>query len=463
MSAFEPVVDTRTPLRIDGPQADRSVAAPGRDYSWRSERYAWWVVSLLGIAFALSIVDRTILVLFVEPVKHDLAITDTQFSLLIGTAFSLFYVLCGLPLGWLTDRVNRKAIVSASVVGWSLATIGCGWAGSTWQLFLGRIGVGVGEVGLSPSAMSMIVDYFPKERVALPIGFLTLGSNLGTGLTMISGGLLVGLAVHAEAAHWPIMAFFHGWQVVLMLLGVLGLLFSLLTLTIREPPRTGRMSQDRAPPGALIAFVRRRAGFVAPIILAMSLNYTAFYIFIIWLPAHFIRTAHMAASRTGYAMGVAILIGVTAAVTSINGWVALVRRGGIAGGIVVVPLAATLCAVLPGLLTPLVTAPWVAMILLTLMTYFSLLAISVSATPLQTIAPNEVRGQLTSAQAVIISIFSSMLGPVVVASLTDRVFHDPAMVGRSIAITSTVALLLSAILWQWARRAYIAILAETTS
>lgn len=429
-------------------------------FSWRSQAYAWWVVVLLAAAFTLSLVDRTILVLFVEPVKHDLAISDTQFSLLIGTAFSLFYVLFGLPMGWLADRLNRKGIIVFSVLGWSLATLGCGWAGAASQLFAGRLGVGVGEAGLAPTATSLVVDYFPKDQVALPLGFLSLGSSLGTGLTMIFGGALIGVATRAEAAHWALLAGFHGWQIVLILLGAFGLLFSLLTFTIREPARTGRLSEDRTPISALFTFIGGHRDFVLSLMVAMSLNQLAFLAFIVWLPAHFIRALHWSAAQTGYAMGVVILIGASSAILSINGWVALMRRRAIPGGIVFISLIATLCALAPALLTPLVRSPWAALGLLTLTTHFSILAISVSATPLQTVAPNELRGQLSSLQALLISVFSSMLGPSIVALLTDRVFHSPAMVGRSIAITATTALLVAALLWVRARRAYLALQLE---
>ena len=123
--------------------------------------YHWYVVGVLTFAYLVSFLDRQILALMVEPIQQDLMLSDTQMSLLMGLAFSLFYVFMAVPLGRLADHTVRRNIIVGGVTLWSIMTAACGLAGSYWHLFLARMGVGVGEASLTPSATSMIADYFP--------------------------------------------------------------------------------------------------------------------------------------------------------------------------------------------------------------------------------------------------------------------------------------------------------------
>ena len=99
----------------------------------------------------------------IKPIKADLQISDTQFSLLHGLAFSLFYAFMGMPIAYLADCFSRPKIIALGVVFWSFATAACGLSKKFLQMFLARIGVGVGEAALSPSAYSMFSDMLPKE------------------------------------------------------------------------------------------------------------------------------------------------------------------------------------------------------------------------------------------------------------------------------------------------------------
>ena len=125
---------------------------------------AWYLVFVLLLFYIFSFIDRQIISLLVEPIKRDLQVTDTQIGLLQGFAFAIFYTLFGIPIGRLADRMNRKSIIAVGVVVWSLMATLCGLAKNFWQLFLARIGVGVGEAALSPAAYSMITDAFPARE-----------------------------------------------------------------------------------------------------------------------------------------------------------------------------------------------------------------------------------------------------------------------------------------------------------
>ncbi len=115
---------------------------------------------------------------------------DFQFSLLHGWAFTLFYIVLGVPIGWLADRFSRRWIIIVGVSFWSLMTALCGFARSFGSLFLVRVGVGVGEATLSPAAYSLMSDYFPPERLRWATSVFAMGITLGTGASYMVGGYL---------------------------------------------------------------------------------------------------------------------------------------------------------------------------------------------------------------------------------------------------------------------------------
>src|SRR5258708_14916503 len=178
----------------------------------RSLRYAWYVVFILMVCYTLSFVDRQILSLLVGPMKRDLAISDTRIGLLQGVAFALFYGLMGLPLGRLADTRNRRNVIIVGVVLWSFLTGACSAARSFWSLFLARMGVGVGEATLSPSAFSLITDYFPKEKLGAALSVYSMGIFIGSGLALIAGGSVVDAVTRMPAVTLPLLGAVAPWR-----------------------------------------------------------------------------------------------------------------------------------------------------------------------------------------------------------------------------------------------------------
>ena len=131
-----------------------------------SLRYAWYVVFVLMLANISSFIDRQILALLVVPIKRDLHLSDMKMSLLMGLSFAIFYTLFGIFIGRLADKSNRRNIIIGGVAVWSLMTALCSGVRSYGQFFAARMGVGVGEATLAPSAYSMISDYFPQNKLA---------------------------------------------------------------------------------------------------------------------------------------------------------------------------------------------------------------------------------------------------------------------------------------------------------
>ena len=188
----------------------------------QAERQGWYLVFTLLIFYIFSFIDRQIISLLVEPIKRDLQVTDTQIGLLQGLAFAIFYTLFGIPIGRLADRMNRKTIVGVGVVIWSLMATLCGLAKNFTQLFLARIGVGVGEASCAPAGQSLIGDMYPPEQRARAMSIFMLGLPLGLfAAYMLSGNI---------AKAW-------GWRAAFFLACAPGLILAGLALLIREPKR----------------------------------------------------------------------------------------------------------------------------------------------------------------------------------------------------------------------------------
>ena len=169
-----------------------ATSGQGADNGYPGARYAWYMVILLTVAYVCSFIDRFMLGLLVEPIKADLGFSDTQLGLLLGPAFAIFYATMGLPLGWMADRYRRGWIVAAGIAVWSAATVASGLVKNFFQMFMARMSVGIGEATLSPCAISMISDSFPRERRAKPIAFYSMAVSIGAAIaSLFSATVLV--------------------------------------------------------------------------------------------------------------------------------------------------------------------------------------------------------------------------------------------------------------------------------
>ena len=203
------------------------------------------MVFVLLLAQTFSFLDRMIMGLLVGPIRDTFQISDTQYSLLAGLAFSLFYALMGLPLARIADSRSRRNLIAAGIAVWSLMTAVCGLAKGFWMLFVARMGVGVGEATLAPGAYSMIADYFPKSLLARALSVYMVGVTLGSGFAYMLGGAVVAYVENMPQIVLPVLGAIHGWQLTFFIVGLPGLLVALLMmLTVREPPRRGLSAND---------------------------------------------------------------------------------------------------------------------------------------------------------------------------------------------------------------------------
>lgn len=208
-------------------------------------RSAWYALIVLMVAFMVAMVDRVIIALLVGPIQRDLTISDTEFGILNGFAFALFYLIMGMPIAQAADKHSRRAIIAIGIALWSVMTALCGMAQNFWQLFFARMGVGVGEAALTPAAYSMIADMFPRDRLGRAYGIYSAGAMIGFGGSLIIGGTVIGLVGQREDWTLPLIGQIRSWQAVFLAVGAPGLLIALLAMTMKEPEK--RVSPQQVP------------------------------------------------------------------------------------------------------------------------------------------------------------------------------------------------------------------------
>jgi len=188
-----------------------------------SQNYRKYALGVLFLGYVVNFIDRSILSILLEPIKLELALTDTQLGMLGGLAFAIFYTTLGIPIAALADRRSRVKILAIAMVIWSGMTALCGFAQGFMMLLLARIGVGVGEAGASPPSHSLISDYFPVDTRATALSIYALGIPFGSMIGNYVGG-------------WGAEAL--GWRTTFVLVGAPGIAVALLIwFTLREPPR----------------------------------------------------------------------------------------------------------------------------------------------------------------------------------------------------------------------------------
>lgn len=190
----------------------------------------WYVLTMMVLVYTLSIADRYSISTVQELIRLEMHLTDAGIAQLAGTTLAIFYVVMGFPISWLIDRSSRRNIIAISVALWSAMTAFTGLAANYWQLFLSRIGVGVGEAGGTPGANSMLSDYFPVERRPMALTIFGLGAPIGAWLAASVAGAIADR---------------FGWRSAFLALGIPGAVLALaIWLTVREP-RRGQFDADQ--------------------------------------------------------------------------------------------------------------------------------------------------------------------------------------------------------------------------
>lgn len=418
-----------------------ATAAP-QSGPYPSPMRGWTVVIVLLLAYAISLIDRQVLSLLVQPIKASLHITDTQLSLLQGLAFAIFYTLFGILIGRAVDHRNRRNIIVAGMTLWCLATVACGLSSSFTGLFLARMAVGVGEATLSPAALSMIADYFPPERRSRAISVFSTGVFVGSGLALIVGGAAIEAVSRWSGSMLPLVGSVQTWQLAFFAVGAPGLLVALAVSTLAEPTRR-EVSNDGAGLRESFAFFRRNAGVLGTMILAFGANGLINFGLSGWAPTFFMRVFGWSPGKIGAIYGTLLLVCGSAGIM-LGGIVSdrLTRRFGPKG--VLLTMRGSALLMIPSLaLFGVATTPDAALVALGWSCFVLGLPTGLAPVALYSITPNQYRGQVTACYLFAVTLIGMALGSTSIALVTDYLFQDEKAVGKSLALVASCAALVS--------------------
>ncbi len=365
-----------------------------------SDAYVRYALGLCFVVYTVNFIDRQILAILLQPIKEELSLADWQLGLLSGTAFGLFYATLGIPIGRLADRYSRRGVMAICIAIWSVMTALCGTARGFSQLLVYRVGVGIGEAGGSPPAISLISDYVEPAKRATALAIFSLGVPAGILIGYLSGGYL------REA---------FDWRVAFLVVGLPGLLVAILVrFTLREPPRA---ATEQPAFWRVARFLWERRSF-RHLSFAGGLYAFAGYSFAFLLPSVLERSHGMTPTEIG--MASAVIIGVGGAIATVWGgkladvWARTDRRS-----YVLVP-----CIAMAGSL-PFAVFGWLTgsqWLCLTLLMGVGLLGQAYQGPVLaasQSLAPTTMRVTAAAALYFVINIIGLMFGPFTTGLASD--------------------------------------------
>lgn len=417
--------------------ASNAAAAPAG--SWPAARVAYYTMFVLILSTSCSQLDVAIVPYLGPGIKADLHLTDASFSLMVGGAFGLFYTLVGIPVAWFLDRMSRKHLLALAITVWSIGTALCGVAQSYLQLFLSRFLVGAGEAVNGPAAYSITSDLFPRERMPRAIAILQIGSVAGPALTTLISAFVLTAFLHMKPIHVP-FGVIHGWQLVFIIVGLPGVLVSLLMLaTMTEPVRqtipgqvTGVTESPKSLAGGIVSVFRDYGQALAymgkhwtvfgPMFLSLFvgslgagfLSFTAIFYGRVfgWDPA---KLARLQIIPTFILMPLGLVIGAALAEH-------LAKRGR-ADAALLTQIISRLVAMV-GILWPLMPSPWLSWGLGTLALFSLGMGGPSQNAAFQIVTPTEMRGKMTALFLLVYSVVAVAIAPMVTGFMSTYVVGE---------------------------------------
>lgn len=368
-----------------------------------------YVLALLTTVYAFNVLDRFILGILLPYIKREMDLNDTILGLLTGPAFAIFFATLSMPIARLSDRYARKYVIAICLFLFSLMTSICGLAGGFWQLFLARIGVGIGEAGTMPASASILADIYSKEKRSSAMSFLSFGANIGAMIAFMVGG---------------IVAAQYGWRAGFFVVGIPGMVFAFVILfTLREPVRGN--ADNQAVSGGVTPSFRACLDFLKgqksywllslgfAIMIAMS---TAN---MVWIISFFERSHGLTTDVTGPIMGLGFGLGGAVGTILIGGYISdhFAKRD-LRLSLVVIAIGAVILAIGQTLVLLAPTGTWalIAMIIPGLLGIFfqgPILALT------QAVAPIQMRATASAISLFIVNILGLGMGPPIVGIASD--------------------------------------------
>ena len=361
------------------------------------------LLSLLLLAYIFNFLDRQILGILAGPIIEDLELTDAEFGAIAGLAFAILYSVLAVPLAMIADRTSRSRVIAGSLAVWSAFTALCGTAVSFWQLFIFRLGVGVGEAGGVAPSYALIADYFPPERRARALSIFSLGIPLG-----LAAGTLIG----AYLAAWI------DWRAAFLTMGIAGILLAPVMLYfVRDVPRAKRDTVDMRALLRTFPMVASKPTFWL-MAFAASLSSLAGYGLALWTPTVLQRSFGLEMIERGQFLAAIFLIGGTAGVFA-GGWLADRLGQGDRTWYAKLPAIAWLVTAplfVAGLMAP---EAWMAWLLLLIPNALNILWLGPVTTAVQHLVTRPLRATASASFLLINNLIGLGVGPTLIGGLSE--------------------------------------------
>ncbi|MDB5454241.1 MAG: major facilitator superfamily protein [Caulobacteraceae bacterium] len=277
-----------------------------------SPAYSWYVVGVLTLIYTCHAIDRSLPNILLEPIRAEFKLSDSQLGVFAGVAYGLAFSAVIMPMGYISDRVNRRTFLAGVLLLWSLLTALSGFSKNYVMLLAARVGVGAAEAGAAPLSIPMLSDIFPQDRRAFALGLFYASAPIGAFLASALGGY-----VAAE----------YGWREAFWVAGIPGVILAVLLLTtIREPRRGGAeakgVKQNKSPVKIkeAVAHVLNTRGLLSlmggcALIGLLNITVSA------WGSSFFMRVHHLGLKEIGLLIGVGV--GLCSTVSPpVAGWLA---------------------------------------------------------------------------------------------------------------------------------------------
>ena len=361
------------------------------------------VLAMLLLVYTFNFLDRQILGILAQPIKADLGLSDAEFGAIGGLAFALLYSVMGVPLAVLADRTRRSWVIGGALMVWSSFTALCGTATGYAQLFLFRLGVGVGEAGGVAPSYALIADYFPPEKRARALAIYSLGVPIGLAL-----GVLLG----AYIASWV------DWRAAFVTMGIAGIMIAPIFLyLVKDKPRPAATQAAREPIGAVFAVLARKPAFWL-LSVGAGLSSLCGYGLALWTPAILMRSYGIDLIQTGQFIGSILLIGGTMGVFA--GGVLADRLGGWdRGWYAKLPMIAWGIAAPMFMLGLMAPSLWIMWPLLLIPNGLNILWLGPISTAVQHLVPRHQRATASASFLMINNLIGLGIGPLLMGAMSD--------------------------------------------
>ena len=400
---------------------------------------SWWAIFIFMIALMFNYLDRQLMTLLITPIKADFGLSDTQIGWLIGFAFTVFYVLAGIPMAQFIDRGPRKWIVAAAIAFWSLMTVACGLARNFTQLVLARMLVGVGESCNAPGTYSMTSDIFPREKLATPIAVIGIGQTVGSGMALLVGGLLVAYLTSIGPQDFPVVGTLKPWQMTFVIVGLPGVLWALLLLaTVPEPPRRATAGDTAPGFGETVRHLWDRKDAFGPMFLANGIKAMLSLGLTVWAPVFFERKFGYATGEPGPILGIMALALTPLGLVLGGWWAGRMTAAGRKDANMRVVYLVTIPLIPAAVLLPLVGRVELAFALVGAALFLGSFGSGPANAAIQSVTPGRMRGKTTAIYIAIYNMIGYGLGPLGVGWLNDHVFGEQG-IASSMVVLALVA------------------------